>query len=87
MLLVTIKFNNSVRSYYIQGSWKPGKHGDLNFICPGSEIAWNLSKKVRKPGQNKKFCRKPVSKPGMLRYTKFQYYIETIFSKFWIDAN
>ncbi len=27
---------------------------------PGSlEIAWNLSQKVRKPGQNKKFSRKP----------------------------
>ncbi len=34
---------------------EPGKPGDLNFICPGPEIAWNLSQKVRKPGQNKKF--------------------------------
>ncbi len=37
------------------GTWKPGKPGDLNIICPGLEIAWNLSQKVRKPGQNKKF--------------------------------
>ncbi len=44
----------------------------------GLEIVWNLFQKVRKPGQNKTFCRKP----GMLRYTTFQYYIETIFSKF-----
>ncbi len=35
------------------------KPGDLNFICPGPDIAWNLSQKVRKPGQNKKFTRKP----------------------------
>ncbi len=54
-----------------------------NLICPGPEIAWNLSQKVRKPGQNKKFCRKP----GMLRYTKFQYYIETIFSRFCTPVN
>ncbi len=38
---------------------EPGKPGDLNFICPGPEIAWNLIQKVRKPGQNKKFSRKP----------------------------
>ncbi len=43
-----------------------GKPGDLNFICPGTEIAWNLSQNVRKPGQNSKFSRKP----GMLRYAK-----------------
>ncbi len=29
---------------------KPGKPGDMNFICPGPEIAWNLLKTVRKPG-------------------------------------
>ncbi len=34
-------------------TWKPVKPGDLNFICPGPEIAWNLFQKVRKPGQNK----------------------------------
>ncbi len=28
------------------GTWKPGKPGDLNLICPGLEIAWNLSPKV-----------------------------------------
>ncbi len=50
--------------------WKPG---DLNFICPDSEIGWNLSQKVRKPGQNKTFRIKKWIKPGMLRYTKFQY--------------
>ncbi len=45
----------------IQGSqWKSGKPGDLNIICPGLEIAWNLSPKVRKPWQNKKFNRKPA---------------------------
>ncbi len=33
---------------------EPGKPGDLNFICPGPEIAWNLIQNVRKPGQNKK---------------------------------
>ncbi len=38
------------------GTWKSG---DLNITCPGLEIAWNLSQKVRKPGQNKKFSRKP----------------------------
>ncbi len=65
------------------GTWKPGKAGDFNFICPGQEMAWNLSQKVRKPGQNKKFSRKP----GMLRYKKFQYYIETIFSMFCSRAN
>ncbi len=42
-----------------QGAWlsqvhnaefpaEPGWPGDLNFICPGPEIAWNLSHKVRK---------------------------------------
>ncbi len=36
------------------GTWKLG---DLNIICPGLEIAWNLCQKVRKPGQNKKFSR------------------------------
>ncbi len=45
------------------GTWKPGKPGDLNFICPGPEIVWNLSQKVRKPGQSKKFRRKkPLDK-------------------------
>ncbi len=29
---------------------KPGKLGDLNFICPGPEIGWNVSQKVRKHG-------------------------------------
>ncbi len=38
------------------GSWKPG---DLNSICPGLEIVWNLPKKYEQPGQNKKFSRKP----------------------------
>ncbi len=57
---------------------EPGKPGALNSICPVLEITWNLSQKVRKPGQNKKF----IKKPGMLRYTTFQYYIETMFSKF-----
>ncbi len=38
------------------GTWKPG---DLTFICPGPEIAWNLIQKVTNPGQNKKFRRKP----------------------------
>ncbi len=51
---------------------EPGKPGDLNFFYPGPEIAWNLSEKVRKPGQNMKFS----IKPGMLRYTTFQYYIQ-----------
>ncbi len=46
-------------------------------------MAWNLSQKVRKPGQNKKFNRKP----RMLRYKTFQYYIETIFSKFCTPVN
>ncbi len=41
------------------GTWKPGKPGDLIFFCPGPEISWNLSQKVRKPGQNKKVSRKP----------------------------
>ncbi len=40
-------------------TWKPEKPGDLNIIYPGLEIAWNLSQKVRKPRQNKKFSRKP----------------------------
>ncbi len=31
--------NNRVPS----GTWKPGKHGDLNIFCPGLEIAGNLS--------------------------------------------
>ncbi len=38
---------------------EPGKPGDLNFICPGLEVAWNLSQKVKRPGQNKKLNRKP----------------------------
>ncbi len=46
-------------------------------------MAWNLSQKVRKPGQSKKFCKKL----GNLRYTKFHYYIETIFSMFCIPVN
>ncbi len=41
------------------GTQKPGKPGDLNIICPGLEIAWNLFQKVRKLGHNKKFSRKP----------------------------
>ncbi len=53
-----------------------------NFICPGPEIAWNLSQKVRKSGQNKKFSRKPGLKSGMLRYAKLQNYIETILFTF-----
>ncbi len=36
---------------------EPGKPGDLNIIS--LEIDWNLSQKVRKPGQNKKCNRKP----------------------------
>ncbi len=32
---------------------EPRKHGDLNFICPGPEIACNLPPNVRKPGQEK----------------------------------
>ncbi len=46
-------------------------------------MAWNLSQKVRNPGHNKKFNRKP----GILKYTKFQYYIETIFSMFYTLVN
>ncbi len=38
---------------------EPGKPGDWNFISPGPEMAWNLSQNMRKPGQNKKFYRKP----------------------------
>ncbi len=34
------------------GTWKPGKPGDLTFICLDPEIAWNLIQKVTKPGQN-----------------------------------
>ncbi len=41
-------------------------------------MAWNLSQKVRKPGQNQTY----IIKPEMLRFTKFQYYIETMFSTF-----
>ncbi len=37
---------------------KPLKPGDLNFICPGPEIAWNLSKTVRNSEQNNKFSKK-----------------------------
>ncbi len=62
---------------------KPGKPGDLNFIYPDPEMDWNLSQKVRKLGQNKAFS----IKPGMLRYTKFQYHIETMFSIFCTCAN
>ncbi len=29
--------------------WKPGKSGDLNCVCPGTEKVWNLPKIVRKP--------------------------------------
>ncbi len=59
-------------------TWIPGKLGDLNFICPGPEIDWNLPPKVRKPGQSQKYNRKPV----MLRYTTYQYYVDTIDSEF-----
>ncbi len=31
---------------------EPGTPGDLNFICPGSEITWNFIQKVKKPEQN-----------------------------------
>ncbi len=41
------------------GTWKPGKPGDLNLICLGPDMAWNLSPKVGKPGQSKKFSKKP----------------------------
>ncbi len=35
------------------GTSKPGKPGDLNFICPGPEIVWNMiKKKKRKPEKN-----------------------------------
>ncbi len=64
-------------------SREPGKPGDLNLICPGPEIAFNLSQNVRKPRQNKKFS----IKPGMLRYAKLQYYIQTNFSTFCAPAN
>ncbi len=37
------------------GTWRSGKPGDLNCICPGPEIAGNLPPKVEKPGQKKKF--------------------------------
>ncbi len=57
----------------IQGSQR--KPGDLNFICPGPEIAWNLIQKWENLDKNKKFSRKP----GILRYAKVQYYIETTF--------
>ncbi len=50
---------------------EPGKPGDLNLISRGQEIAWNFS---HKRGQSKKFS----IKPGMLRYTKFQYYIQVL---------
>ncbi len=61
-------------SYFRGGGWEsslkelmnqmsypgfPAEPGDLNFICPSPEIAWNLIQKVSKPGQNKKFKRKP----------------------------
>ncbi len=61
-----------------QGSLETWKTWRFEYYLSRSEIAWNLSQKVRKPEQNKKFSRKP----GTLRYTTFQYYIETIFSKF-----
>ncbi len=48
-------------------TWKPGKPGHMNFICPGPERAWNLPKTVRKPGQNKKLSRKTWTKPGLLK--------------------
>ncbi len=38
---------------------EPGKPGDLNCISPGPEMAWKLPQKVRKPGQHKRFSRKP----------------------------
>ncbi len=43
-----------------------GNTGYLNFICPGPEIALNLPKTIRKPGQNKKL-QKTWIKPGMLK--------------------
>ncbi len=45
-----------MRIYFrvLSTTWKPG---DMNFICTSPEIALNLFQKVRKPGQNKKFCR------------------------------
>ncbi len=36
----------------------PGKPGDMNFICPGPEITWNLPKQVGKPGPKRKLSRK-----------------------------
>ncbi len=61
LLRKKIKHSNmkSVTFRVPSGTWKPGKPGDLNIICPGPEMAWNLSQKVRKHGQNKKFSRKP----------------------------
>ncbi len=51
-------FHCNVRHGIPSRTWKPGKPGDLNCICPGPEMAWNLSQNVRKPGQNKTFSRK-----------------------------
>ncbi len=31
---------------------EPGNPGDLNFIYPSPEIAWNFSQKMKKRGQN-----------------------------------
>ncbi len=44
-------------------TWKPGKSGDMNFICPGPEIAWNLPKTVIK----QEIEQKTWIKPGLLK--------------------
>ncbi len=61
------------------GTWKRGKPGDFNIICPGLEIAWNLSPKNQKTWTKQEILQKTWIKPGMLRYTTFQYYIENFF--------
>ncbi len=53
-----------------------GKPGDLNFICPGPETVWNLSQKVEKNWTKQEISQTTWIKPGMSRYTKFQFYIE-----------
>ncbi len=54
----------------LSGNWKPRKPGDLSFICPGLEIAWNLLKKHENLDKIQ-MEQNTLIKSGILRYTTF----------------
>ncbi len=73
--------------YLSQGSQQNlEKPGELNFICSGPKIAWNLPPKMQNLDKTRNLAEIMDKKPGMLRYATFQYYIETMFSIFCTSA-